>query len=34
MVLTIVLGPQLAAKLRISGYEIAKAGGKISTDWH
>jgi hypothetical protein len=29
MVLTIVLGPQLAAKLRIAGYESAKAGGKI-----
>ena len=29
LALTLVLGPQLAAKLRIAGYESAQAGGKI-----
>jgi hypothetical protein len=29
MVLSIVLGPQLAVKLRMIGYECAKAGGRI-----
>jgi hypothetical protein len=29
MVLTIIFGPQLAAKLRMIGYKSAKAGGKI-----
>ena len=29
MAMTLLLGPQLAVKLRIAGYESAKAGGKI-----